>query len=119
MNIEVTVNSLDGSRPNEALWRAIEAKQTDLLAFLQEGEPADEPAVETAKVTPLGGFPTGVEPFVIVVAITFVTAFAKGFAEGTGKEIGEAAGGEAGKRLGARIRLWLRKRFPDVEVHEK
>lgn len=112
MPYEIVLKSTDPARPNEALLEEILAGQNDLADFLA----VDDPEVEGASVTPLAGFPTGLETFAIVVAVTFATAFVKGVAKGAGAEIGKAVGEEAGKRIGVRIRLWIQKKFPDVVV---
>ena len=102
MPIEIRLQSLDAARPNEALWKQIEAQQNDLVTFLQK----EEPEVESAQIEPQAGFPTGLESFVIVIAI----GFAKGVAEGAGQGVG--------RKLGARIRRWLETKFPDTKIFD-
>ena len=106
MELEVRLQSTDPARPNEELLRQILEQQNDLARFLEE----DEPEVDGATVAPQAGFPTGLEPFVISVVIAL--------AGSTLKKIGEAVGEELGRRIGARIRLWIKRRFPDVVVDE-
>jgi hypothetical protein len=118
MPIEVRLQSMDPVRPNDQLLEQIQASQQDLLRFLQE----EDKEVSSAQVQPKGGFPTGLEPFAILIIVAFAEGFAEGFAKGAGKGVGEAVGEAAGKKLGARIRRWLEDRFPDtnvIEVSEK
>lgn len=114
MPFEVRLQSTDPARPNEELLQQILERQQDLASFLKQ----DDPSVEDARVEPQAGFPTGLEPFVIAVAVAFATGVATGFAKGAGGEIGKQVGAEAGKRIGVRIRLWIQKEFPDVVVKE-
>jgi hypothetical protein len=114
MPFEIRLQSSDPARPNEELLRQILERQHDLADFLKE----DNPSVKDAAVEPQAGFPTGLEAFVITVAIAFATGVATGMAKGAGAEVGKAIGEEAGKRIGVRIRLWIKKEFPDVIVEE-
>ncbi len=116
MPIEIRLNSTNPARPNDELLKQILtlAGTGDLAKFLQE----EEPKVESAAIEPQAGFPTGLEPFVIAVAIAFGTGLATGFSKGVGAKVGEAMGEEAGKRIGARIRVRIQTRFPDVNVDE-
>jgi hypothetical protein len=114
MPFEVRLQSTDPARPNEELLQRILERQQDLANFLKQ----DEQSVEDARVEPQAGFPTGLEPFVIAVAVAFATGFATGVAKGAGGAIGKQVGEEVGKRIGVRIRLWIQKEFPDVVVKE-
>jgi hypothetical protein len=114
MPFEVRLQSTDPTRPNEKLLQQILERQQDLANFLKQ----DEQSVEDARVEPQAGFPTGLEPFVIAVAVAFATGFATGVAKGAGGAIGKQVGEEVGKRIGVRIRLWIQKEFPDVVVKE-
>jgi hypothetical protein len=112
MLVEVTLQSTDRARPNNKLWEQIESRQNQLTEFLQE----EEPEVQSADLQPKAGFPTGLETFVIVVAVSFATGVAKGVAEGAGEEIGKPIGHHFGKKVGARIRAWLEANFPDTNI---
>jgi hypothetical protein len=114
VNYEYRLESTDLARPNQVLLEQILARQNDLTAFLKE----EEPAVDDSKITPEAAFPTGLEFFVISVAVAFGTGLATGIAKGAGGEIGKAIGQEAGQRIGARIRLWIQREFPDVTVKQ-
>lgn len=100
MPIEMTIKSLDPNRPNNVLWDEIEKSQNELTQFLKKSRPE----IETAKVRPLAGFPTGVEGCVIMVAI----AFGKGFVEGASEELG--------KETGKKVVEWLKARFKDISI---
>jgi len=114
MPFEIRLQSTDPARPNEELLQQILERQEDLATFLKE----EDPEVKDVRVEPQAGFPTGLEPFVIAVAVAFATGLATGLAKGAGGEIGKQLGAEAGKRIGVRIRLWIQKEFPDVVVKE-
>jgi hypothetical protein len=111
MTYEVILKSTDPARPDEALLQLILDRQNELAAFLQS-----DPLVEDVTVEPPAAFPTGLEAFAVIVAISFAKGIVGGFAEGAGKKIGEAVGAEVGKRIGARINEWIKKEFPDVVV---
>ena len=104
MPIELRLKSHDPTRPNDKLWREIEMRQDELVAFLNREKPGEQPEVSEVDVKPQAGFPIGLETFVIVVAISF----AKGF----GSELGKIAG----RAVGNKIRAWIKDSFPDVEV---
>jgi hypothetical protein len=112
MKFEIPLKSEDPARPNDHLLRQILAQQNDLVDFLRE----EDSDVEGITVEPLAGFPTGLEVFVITVVVSFGTGVAAGIAKGVGNEIGKTIGSEVGRRIGARIRLWLERRFPDLDV---
>jgi hypothetical protein len=112
MEIELTLQSTDGARPNNKLWEQIESRQNELTEFLREAEPD----VQSADVRPKAGFPTGLETFVIVVAVAFATGLAKGVAESAGEEIGKPVGQHLGRKVGSRIRVWLKENFPDTNI---
>ena len=114
MAYEVRLQSTDPGRPNEALLQQILDRQSELSEFLKE----DDSTVKGAEVEPPAAFPTGLETFVILVAVSFVTGIATGIAKGAGGEIGNAIGKEAGKRIGARIRQWIKREFPDVVIED-
>ncbi len=112
MEVEITLQSTDKARPNNKLWEQIEGRQNELAEFLRQ----EEPEVESADMKPKAGFPTGLETFVIVVAVAFATGVAKGVAEGVGKEVGKPIGEHLGRKVGARIRAWLNANFPDTNI---
>ena len=90
MKVEITLQSTDSARPNNKLWEQIESRHGELLEEMRK----EEPAVQSAEVTPKAGFPTGVETFVIVVAIAFATGVA---------ELAKQAGKGSESRLGSKL----------------
>jgi hypothetical protein len=103
MEIEIQLQSLDSARPNQVLWQRIESQKNDLLAFLKR----EKAEVVSANIEPEAGFPTGLEPFLILV----IVEFAKGVAEGTSEEIG--------KEVGKNVTRWLKEKFADITIRPK